>query len=184
MKNEKELKDHFRRELAAQAYENQSTEQRQAFIKRISYLNAVKINRAILVDAYGHVLSAQPEDKRDPMYRIFKDVLKYHKESIESTKMLDVRVSNLLKTSNNGQELVDMYAWYNAEILQTMFSLDLPKQELALDVVRAIGCETFNAQSDDDYENNMINFGNYCMQLAQSGRKKVTKNDFNKFKNK
>lgn len=179
MRNTEKIKEHFRREQAAVEFDNQTPEQRTSFLKRISFLNAVKINRNILQDCFGHVLSAEP-NKKDPSYKIFKDMLKWYKDSMESTKMLDVRVSNLLKASNTGQELVDQYAWYNAEILKLLFNLDSVKQELALDVIKAIGCETFNAQSDSEYEDNMIAFANYALQF---GKFEIRKEDFENFKN-
>lgn len=180
-KRDQMMIEHFRREAAAAAYENQTPEQRESFLARIASLNAVKINRDILTDNWGHILSAEPENKKSIEYKTFKDMLKYYRETMDATKMLDVRMSNLLATSDTGKDLVDQYAWYNAAILKLLFGLDAPKQELALDVIKAISAETFNAQSDEDYEKNMIEFGSYCLSLSEKGRKNITKNDFKKF---
>lgn len=156
------VKEHFRNEVGAVEYYDQTPEQRETFIGRIQYLNAVKINRNMMADVWGHIISAQPEDKKSTMYKIFKDVIHWHKEASHAINMLDVRISNLLKTSENGKELVDQYAWYNAEIIKMLFELDNDQQSLAIDILKSLPSGDFKATSEDQHLHDMISFAAFC----------------------
>lgn len=166
-------------------YEQHTPEQREEFVGRIKILNVVNINTHLLLDNWRFIESACPSKQGNQRaYNDFKNIVKDLKEAVHYNKRLSVRINNFLCAGDKGKENVESYSWYNKEIISKILLIPQDRIELAIKVLDGIaGEENIQAESPEEYANKMIKFGQYCMELQKSGRKKVTTKDLEKFLN-
>lgn len=167
-------------------YEKQTPEQREEFVGRVKILNVVNINMHLLLDNWRHIQSACPDKKTSPnTYKDFKNIVSDLKESVHYNKRLAVRVNNFLCAGQKGKENVESYSWYNKEVISKLLRIPEDRIALAINLIDNLAHDqTIQAETPEEYDEKMIAFGQYCLNLHKSGRKKITKNDLEKFKNK
>lgn len=182
-----ETLDRIKKEQGVVPFNEQSPEQREEFVGRVKCLNVTNINFQLLLDNWAFVSAAIPDKKHSPkLYSQFKQIQESLKETLASTKMLNIRLMNLLASGNaDSKETIESYSWYNKEIISLLLKLPQDRVDIAIEFINQLSSKnSIQAQSDDEYNQIMVDFGNYCLELASKGRKKITKNDFIKFNEK
>lgn len=178
------LTEHFRREQGVVPFNKHTPEQRAEFIGRVKVLNAVNINLGLIQDNWGYISSAIPDKKSNPkLHSQYKRMVGVLKDYMANAKMFNALIMNLLVVSQDAKERVEIFSWYNQSIIDNLLRIPVERQELALKMMESLATEKIKAESEEDYEKKMIEFGQYCLSLSQSGRKTVTKNDLKKFLN-
>lgn len=166
------------------SYEQQSPEQREEFIGRVKCLNAVNINLGLVQDNWNFIAAAIPDKTVDrKLHQQYKQIVSSLQDTLIASKMLNARLMNLLVVNNDAKERVETFSWYNKEIISKLLKIPHDRIELALKVVDGLGSnDPIQAETPEEYAQNMVDFANYCMNLQ--GRKKATKRDLEKFLNK
>lgn len=176
--------DKIQKEQGVVPFNEQSAEQRTEFVGRVKCLNVTNINLQLLLDNWSYVAAAIPDKKTNPkLYSQFKQIQDSLKETLASTKMLNTRLLNLLASgSSDARDTIESYSWYNKEIISFLLKIPQDRISVAIEFLNQLSSsQGVKAETDEEYADNIVDFGNYCLELAAKGRKKITKNDFSKF---
>lgn len=169
-------------------YEQQTPEQRRELVGRINSLLDIRILRSKILDNWAFIEGSIPQNPKTTELKILRQRLNKTKKMFR-TDMVPFakeaeRVFNLcLTASGHGTDELDNAAHFASEFLKNVHTVSVQKLELISNVTQAIVDGSFSAVSDQDHDQEMMWFGQYCIELASKGRKNVTQKDLEKFKN-
>lgn len=170
-------------------FDQQTPEQQRELIARINSLLDIRIMRSKIMDSWSFVEGSIPVDPKESHLKILKQRLTRMKKMFRNDIIPFIkegeRTLNLcLTASGNGTDEIDNASHFAAEFLKDLHMAPVDKLELIMNVTKEIMEGTFNAVSDEENTNEIMAFGQYCMDQARKGRVKVTPLDFQKFKSK
>lgn len=161
-------------------YDEQTPEQREQFIGRVSALCWANVLVNIVKDNFVFIEGIVKIRSQNPfIYDKLKQVSKSIETAVPELNSINNGLMAILTKNEESKDQVEIMAAYAYLLQKEILSVPLEKFEIAINAVKSISSETFQAESTEDYENKMIAFGNHCMNMK--GRKTATKNDLKKF---
>lgn len=169
-------------------YEQQTPEQRRELIGRINSLLDIRILRAKIIDNWPFIEASIPQNPQTKELKILRQRLNKIKKMFRADMVPfakeSERVFNLcLTASGQGTDELDNAAHFASEFLNNIHTISVEKLEIIKEMTQAVINGEVIAQTDQDHDQEMMWFGQYCLDMFKKGRRNVTLKDLEKFKN-
>ena len=170
-------------------YEQQTPEQRRELVGRINSLLDIRILRSKILDNWAFIEGSIPQNPQTKELKILRQRLNkikkiFRADMVPFAKEAE-RVFNLcLTASGHGTDQLDNAAHFASEFLKNVHKVSVDKLETISWITQDIVDGKFEgAITQGIHENEMMLFGQYCLDMFKKGRRNVTQKDLEKFKN-
>lgn len=169
-------------------YEKQTPEQRAQLLGRIKSLIHVGTIGEQLRSNFPYIVGSIPNNPSSKELKLLLSKLKAIKREIPTLISFSNNMNSIYQSlCTQNQESRDQFdgaGIYLSNIIANTQNLSLQQIEILSEFTKSLMKNEVNALSDEDHDQQMIDFANHALTLYNQGRKKITKNDLKKFLNK